>query len=154
MGIRRGSCDRPVNCKSLRVDGDDGTSLIEVMVIGVGILLPLILSIAAMGAVQRAALGVSAATRDAARSASVASSRSQAADAALRTAAATLAAYGLDAGSASVRIEGEFERGKQIGVSVGYPVVVSLAGVFEFSLPLRITSTSRFSIGLHYPMRR
>lgn len=131
-----------------------GSSLIEVLLLGVGLLLPLSLSISAMGNAQRAALAVSAATRDAARAASTSRTPSEARDRALQAAFATLEAYGLSPSAASVRVDGELRRGGRIGLSVTYPVTVEFAGIFQVVTPLQIGSKIEFSVGVHYPARR
>jgi Flp pilus assembly protein TadG len=133
---------------------DTGSSLIEVFLLGLGLLIPLALSISTMGNAQRGALAVSAATREAARSASAARTPSEAKDKAIQAASETLLAYGLDPSMASVQIDGELRRGEKIGVSVTYPLSISLAGIFETTTSVRLTSRSQFSVGVHFPTRR
>ncbi len=129
-----------------------GSSLVETLVLGVGLLVPLSISIASMASAQRTALAVAASAREAARAASVASDSQQAWAVATRVAAETLAASGLDPSVATVALEGDFRRGGHVGVSVSYPMKISFAGIFDAAIPVRLASKSRFGIGIHRPL--
>lgn len=154
MGISRGK-GGAAQVRSVESHNEDnGSSVVEVAVLGVGLIVSLTLTILMMGEAQRVALAVSAAARDAARSASVAPSTAAANAAALVSAREALASYGLDPSRATVVLEGRLERGSSLEVSIAYPIQIRFAGVFEASSPLRIASRSRFEVGPHSPVPR
>ncbi len=129
-----------------------GSSLVETLVLGLGLLVPLSISIASMANAQRTALAVAVSAREAARAASVASDSQQAWAVATRVVSETLVASGLEPSVATVTLEGDFRRGGHVGVSVSYPVRISFAGIFDAAIPVRLVSKSRFGIGIHRPL--
>ncbi|MER3396200.1 MAG: hypothetical protein C4318_04230 [Acidimicrobiia bacterium] len=131
---------------------EQGSALVEVILVGMALALSLAFSIAALSEAQRVALAVSAASRDAARSASVARFEAAARESAVASASGVLRTYGLDPSRAHISLEGRLARGSSVEVAVTYPLQISLGGALHASLPITVSSKSRFEIGPHSPV--
>jgi len=135
---------------------DDGSASIELLTVGLLLLVPLVYLVIALAAVQGAALGVESAARQASR-VFVQSRDEAAAEAAARDAVdVTLADYGVDSGTARVRIACEPDPDRcltrrgfvtvRIEATVALPLVPpALAAHLPLSVPVEATATEQVS---------
>lgn len=130
---------------------DDGSTALETVLLGTVVLLPLAIAIAAMGTVQRAAMGVAAAAREGARlgvSLEETGHRLDTVDGATR---AVLASYGLDPGRARVKVSINGAGRKRIDVTVYYRAAIPAQSGIHLPLPIEVTSSASFVASPHAP---
>lgn len=99
---------------------DRGSSLIESLILGVLTLLPVAFMVVEFGVIQRASIGVSAASREAGRTFVTARTTGEAESRARAAADSVMAIHRLDPSRATVRIAGELKRGSEVRVEVAY----------------------------------
>jgi hypothetical protein len=135
---------------------DDGSASVEFLTVGLLLLVPLVYLVIALAAVQGAALGVEGAARQASRVFVQSSDAGSAAAAAHEAIGVTLADYGVDAGTADVRISCApnprrclTRRGfvtVRIDATVSLPLVPPALGtVLPLRVPVEATSTEQVS---------
>ena len=105
---------------------ESGQSVIEVLVLGLALLMPLIWLLSVLAEVHAAALATTAAVRDAGLSAARSTGMQQARSAADRAVAAALSHQGLDPALANAHISlpPAMRRGGRVSVEIAYPVTV------------------------------
>lgn len=103
---------------------EDGSALVETILLIVVLLVPLVWMLGALATVHRAALGVAAAAREAGSAAASATDPVSAARLSDEAAATALRNQSLAAADARVEVSGlsSFGRGSRISVRVAYPV--------------------------------
>lgn len=101
-------------------DSEQGSSLIESLILGILILLPIAFMVVEFGEIQRAAIGVSAASREAGRAFVTSRSNSEAESRARAAANSVMSIHRLDPSRATVSIAGELKRGSEVRVEVTY----------------------------------
>lgn len=99
---------------------DRGGSLIESLLLGVVLLLPIAFVVVEFGEIQRAAIGISAASREGGRAFVTASSPSEANERAELAIRRVLSLHRLDPGRSVVSIDGRLTRGGEVRVHVEY----------------------------------
>ena len=109
--------------------GDDGTAVLEVLVLGVGLLVPLLYGVLSVMAVQSASYAATAAAREAARSYVTADSPRQGLARARAAARLVLADAGVSSSSPTVRcVGGCLVPGSRVDVTVRVVVALPLIG--------------------------
>ena len=108
---------------------EDGHAVVETILLGLLLLVPLIWVLGVLADVHRTALAATAAVREAGFEAARAADRSGAARAVDRAVTQAFTNQGLDPRQARVRVSagGRLERGTAIEVEVSYPVTVAQA---------------------------
>jgi Flp pilus assembly protein TadG len=135
---------------------DDGSASIEFLTVGLLLLVPLVYLVLALAAAQGAALGVEGAARQASRVFVQSRDEGSAEAAAQDAISVTLGDYGVDAGTASVRIACAPDPARcltrrgyvtvRIDASVELPLVPpALGAVLPLRLPLQAVATEQVS---------
>lgn len=98
--------------------------MLEAVLVGIVLFVPLVWSLGVLSDLHRSALAVSAATRDAGDEAARASSAEEAGRNAERAVVEALTDHGLDASDAEIELSlGDIERGR-VRVSIAFPVAI------------------------------
>ena len=110
-----------------RRDGDDGTAVIEVLVLGVGLLVPLLYAVVSVMAVQSASYAATSAAREAARAYVTATTPAQGAARARTATRLVLADAGVNGVAPKVAcVGGCLVPGSRVDITVTVPVVLPL----------------------------
>lgn len=99
---------------------EQGSSLIESLILGILILLPIAFMVVEFGEIQRASIGVSAASREAGRAFVTSRSAGEAESRARAAANSVMSIHRLDPSRTTVSIAGELKRGTEVRVEVTY----------------------------------
>lgn len=121
--------------------GDKGSAVVESLILSVLTILPIAYAVVALGSIQRDAIAVSTAAREAGRAFVTAPNGTTASSKATSVAKAVLVDNGLDAGASQVTVLGNLTRGEGVSVTVAYSVHafdVPLLGSFG---PVTLSST-------------
>jgi hypothetical protein len=110
--------------------GDEGTAIIEVLVLGVGLFVPLLYAVLSVMAVQSASFAATSAARESARAYVGATSTAQAASRARAAARLVLADAGVSGSAPVVSCSARcLQPGSRVDVSVRVAVALPLLGV-------------------------
>lgn len=104
----------------VRQNPEQGSSLIESLILGIMILLPIAFMVVEFGEIQRASIGVSAASREAGRAFVTSKTNGEAESRARLAANSVMSIHRLDPSRVTVRITGELKRGSEVRVEVIY----------------------------------
>ncbi|RIK09169.1 MAG: pilus assembly protein TadE [Acidobacteria bacterium] len=133
-----------------RQRSERGSSLVESLILGILLLLPVSFMVVEFGEIQRAAIGVSAASREAGRAFVTSRTTGEAESRARKAAGSVIAGHHLDSSRATVRIAGELKRGSEVRVEVAYrtpevpvPLLGSIPGLTLQSAHVEIVDRHR-----------
>jgi hypothetical protein len=114
----------------LRVRGDDGTAIIEVLVLGVGLFVPLLYAVLSLMAVQSASFAATSAARESARAYVGATTTAQAAARARAASRLVLADAGVSGAAPVITCSARcLQPGSRVDVAVRVVVTLPLLGV-------------------------
>lgn len=133
---------------------DEGSSMIESLLLTVLMILPLAFAVVAFGSLQRAAIAVNSAAREAGRAFTTSSDPGDAAGRATRAANSVLRSHGLSPGASWVNVEGSLVRGGVVRVEVRYrsrvieiPLLTDLGPVEIRSTHVEVVDRHRSIVG-------